>query len=352
VDLTDPPSGNLSEGYAPTPFEKPFEFHSKIGETIVIHFDASGHTENAWHDAALVGPGMIGVECMIYVRALAQTPPGGTPPTTPSAGICTVTAEQIADAVAAPVAPKEPVRPAGKLTKAQEAGYKKRLKDYEKKKAKYDAKKAAYDRNAAALVEFLNSDEAMTKYGINTPERRAAFVGQISEESAGLTTTTEERSSFPSSASRYKGRGVIQLTNEGNYRAASKAIFGDDRLVRDPGLVATDAQLGARIAGWYWNQRKATLCAPMTNTPLTTDPVTGENLVEGKDKKGKTIYKHFSLNELADRGDYYNISLGVNGFNKKIKAPNGLQDRIDRTSKALTTFQNCSPAPIITEPRF
>jgi putative chitinase len=53
----------------------------------------------------------------------------------------------------------------------------------------------------------------------------------------------------------FKGRGPMQLTGRDNYTNASKQIFGDDRLVRNPDLVSNSLQVGAKVALWYWKNR-------------------------------------------------------------------------------------------------
>lgn len=55
---------------------------------------------------------------------------------------------------------------------------------------------------------------------------------------------------------KYFGRGYIQLTWDYNYKKASQEIYKDDRLVRNPELVAQPE--GAwRTAVWYWNKNVA-----------------------------------------------------------------------------------------------
>src|ERR1035441_4320874 len=49
---------------------------------------------------------------------------------------------------------------------------------------------------------------------------------------------------------KYRGRGFIQLTGKQQYSDASKSIFGDDRLVKDPDL-ANDPNVAAQIAVDY-----------------------------------------------------------------------------------------------------
>jgi putative chitinase len=58
----------------------------------------------------------------------------------------------------------------------------------------------------------------------------------------------------PGDGAKYAGRGYIQLTGKYNYAAASKAIYGDDRLVRDPSLVEKP-EVAAKTSVWYWQNR-------------------------------------------------------------------------------------------------
>jgi predicted chitinase len=54
----------------------------------------------------------------------------------------------------------------------------------------------------------------------------------------------------PGDGFKYRGRGFIQLTGKNNYAAASKAIYGDDRLVKNPDLV-NDPAVAAEVSAWY-----------------------------------------------------------------------------------------------------
>ena len=55
---------------------------------------------------------------------------------------------------------------------------------------------------------------------------------------------------------KYRGRGFVQLTGKNNYAAASKAIYGDDRLVKNPDMV-NDPQVAADVAAWYMKRGTA-----------------------------------------------------------------------------------------------
>ena len=54
----------------------------------------------------------------------------------------------------------------------------------------------------------------------------------------------------PGDGWKYRGRGFIQLTGKNNYSAASKAIYGDDRLVKNPDLV-NDPSVAAEVSAWF-----------------------------------------------------------------------------------------------------
>ncbi|PWA00685.1 hypothetical protein BB558_003261 [Smittium angustum] len=52
--------------------------------------------------------------------------------------------------------------------------------------------------------------------------------------------------------SSYHGRGYIQLTWSYNYEAASFALFGDDRLLKNPDLVSKNEKISWDVSFWYW----------------------------------------------------------------------------------------------------
>ena len=58
----------------------------------------------------------------------------------------------------------------------------------------------------------------------------------------------------PGDGFKYRGRGFIGLTGKSNYAAASKAIYGDDRLVKNPALVEKP-EVAAKTSVWFWQNR-------------------------------------------------------------------------------------------------
>lgn len=151
---------------------------------------------------------------------------------------------------------------------------------------------------------------AMDKYQINTRLRMAAFIAQVGHESGqfryvrelggdqylskydtgSLAARLGNTPQADGDGQKYRGRGLIQVTGRDNYLACSKALFGDDRLLRTPELLE-QAEWACKSAAWFWNSR--------------------------------------NLNALADNGDFQGITRRVNG------GLNGLAERLEFYTRAL-----------------
>lgn len=154
-------------------------------------------------------------------------------------------------------------------------------------------------------------DAALAEAGITTPKRIAAFLAQLAHESGELRyfaeiwgpTDAQRRYEPPSDLAkklgntepgdgfRYLGRGPIQLTGRANYRAAGKALGVP--LEEQPKLAA-EPRIGFRVAAWFWSSR--------------------------------------GLNELADKGDFREITRRING------GFNGLEHREKFYARALSAL--------------
>ena len=71
---------------------------------------------------------------------------------------------------------------------------------------------------------------------------------------------------------RYRGRGPIQLTGRANYARAGQALGLP--LVEQPEIV-TDPDVGARVAGWYWADRKIGPLADANDIEAVTGKING-----------------------------------------------------------------------------
>ncbi|WP_395600918.1 glycoside hydrolase family 19 protein [Pseudomonas sp. B19125] len=158
---------------------------------------------------------------------------------------------------------------------------------------------------AGVFVPVLNA--AMGKYGVVTSQRIAAFIAQVGHESCQLRYVREiwgptaQQLGYEGRAdlgnivkgdgSKFRGRGLIQITGRANYAACGEALGMD--LINKPELVELP-QSAAMSAAWFWSTR--------------------------------------GLNTLADQGDFVKITRRING------GVNGLEDRLalwERAKKVL-----------------
>jgi putative chitinase len=124
------------------------------------------------------------------------------------------------------------------------------------------------------FVPFL--EEACKRYEINTELRLAAFLATICFESNYFRATVEGRITNPRNAAQVRakkyqdkywhtgfyGRGLIQLTHEGNYEAFDKdcgkrssTYFSGPDFVKNPEKVA-EPEWAVESACWYWQTHK------------------------------------------------------------------------------------------------
>lgn len=160
---------------------------------------------------------------------------------------------------------------------------------------------------AGVFISALNAGIAL--YQITTPKRIAAFLAQIGHESGELRYVRELGSDqylskydtgtlairlgntpqADGDGQKYRGRGLIQITGRRNYLACSQALFGDDRLLRQPELLE-QPQWASESAAWFWQNN--------------------------------------GLNELADKDQFTTITRRING------GLNGLEDRLQLWARA------------------
>lgn len=130
---------------------------------------------------------------------------------------------------------------------------------------------------------------AMEAGEINTRLRKANFLAQIGHESGSLVYVKElggpvyfEKyegrkdlgNTQPGDGAKFCGRGLIQVTGRANYAKASKALFGDDRLLDTPELLE-QPEWAAKSAVWYWTTRNLNALADADRFTDTTRAING-----------------------------------------------------------------------------
>lgn len=74
---------------------------------------------------------------------------------------------------------------------------------------------------------------------------------------------------------KFRGQGFMHLTFRSNYMQASRAIYGDDRLVEHPELVSTDLAVAVATACWFWETNGLNALADADEFTKTTKVVNG-----------------------------------------------------------------------------
>lgn len=156
-------------------------------------------------------------------------------------------------------------------------------------------------QRAGVFVPALN--RAMQRYKIDSPVRQAAFLAQIGHESGQLKwvkeiwgpTPAQSRyegrkdlgNTQPGDGKRFMGRGLIQITGRENYRRTGAAL--GIPLLDKPELLE-QPEWAAASAAWWW--------------------------------------ANHGLNELADAGEFEQITRRING------GLNGQKERLELWARA------------------
>jgi putative chitinase len=167
-------------------------------------------------------------------------------------------------------------------------------------------------------------EETFTKYDISTPQRQAAFIGQCAHESGNFKVLQENLnysaeglmktwpSRFPTKeladqyarqpakiagkvyngrlgntseeeASKFLGRGLIQLTGKENYEHCGSSLGVD--LLNNPDWLL-NPKYAALSAGWFWNKKGLNSLADASEIETMTKRING-GLIGLDDRKAK-----------------------------------------------------------------
>jgi putative chitinase len=166
----------------------------------------------------------------------------------------------------------------------------------------------------ATYVPLLN--EILPKWEISTPQRIQMFIAQVAHESGSFKYTREIASGnayegrqdlgnvFPGDGKKFKGKGLIQITGRSNHQSCSLALFGDNRLLTNPDILATP-HYALESACWYWKTRGL--------NELCDRPEDWEKSILRKDGQTKTYTKvqwitrkiNGGLNGIGEREEFY-----------------------------------------------
>lgn len=124
----------------------------------------------------------------------------------------------------------------------------------------------------------------ITRYHIDTPERCAAFLAQLAHESGSFKYVREihDGSNYegrkdlgnihPGDGTRFRGRGLIQITGRTNYTALEKEF--EIPFTKQPERLE-EPMYAAMSAGWFWDNRELNDLADKNNFVLITKRING-----------------------------------------------------------------------------
>lgn len=154
-------------------------------------------------------------------------------------------------------------------------------------------------------------EAAMQEFGIDTPFRRAHFLGQCCLESDGFTTTLEHwgpthwQQAYEGNAHlgnseqgdgfRFRGRGYLQTTGRANYERTAAALGLP--LLNQPELLEQPSN-AARAAGWYWQVHNLNPLADAGNVEAITRAINGKAML------GLDLRRRYT-------SSFYNVLVGV-----------------------------------------
>ncbi|RIY35351.1 hypothetical protein CKY20_10840 [Capnocytophaga canis] len=171
---------------------------------------------------------------------------------------------------------------------------------------KYDEKLNDEECNFEKFTYELN--KALNDFEINTCIRKIHFLAQCYHESSRFRATYESNPpSHISGGKFYRGRGIIQITNDFTYLKFKNHLKDNSPLESFVPKVAKEMRLACQAAGYYWKYVGA---------------------------------KYGNINQFADKDDITNVSKEVFGYSDKI---NGLESRKKYTEllKEIMDYENC-----------
>lgn len=124
--------------------------------------------------------------------------------------------------------------------------------------------------NGDVFVPYIN--DVINTHKINTPKRLAGFIANFAHETMGFSKLREMASGTAYDTGKkavqlgntpeadgdgqfYKGRGGFQVTGKENYKKCSRALFGDDRLLKHPELLEIP-EYAVKASAWFWTNIK------------------------------------------------------------------------------------------------
>jgi predicted chitinase len=134
---------------------------------------------------------------------------------------------------------------------------------------------------------------------------------------------------------KFRGRGMNQLTGRKNYAAASKELYGDDRLVNDPDM-ANDPKIAAEVSAWHLKKNKGAMAKKLGIDENNLKEGDAERLVASSTRGSDVMKSAKGQEQLAEVSAYSKqYAAGATKEQKTLLA----MGKGDGTTAALQTNQ-------------
>ena len=154
-----------------------------------------------------------------------------------------------------------------------------------------------------AVADALNRSMKLAEAA--NRRREVGFLSQAVIETDYFRTFHEYGSGAGKSYAPYYGRGIHQLTWKATYADCSKALFKDDRLVKNPDLILEDIDVNVKATAWFWRDYKPfNALADAENIDEIIHRLYGGKITSPNPKVRKSV--------LLRRGYYQTIKVALN----------------------------------------
>lgn len=210
------------------------------------------------------------------------------------------------------------------------------------------------DKTIKSLTAEMNA--MFSHYEINRCMQKISFLANLAGETGFFRQSKEERSSYLSSQSIYKGRGILQITGEkdntgyynnaGPYEKYGKDRFGDpNKFIGEnkADLISSNLHYAVDVGGWIFETKKAgTWNNPWTGSDAQYNSLRIEKHNHFSKGLGKNLIELGLLIEEEEEKYFWLQAKMLNGYPKSHKLtdnPHSWSIRKDALTKLKTWFK-------------
>jgi len=210
------------------------------------------------------------------------------------------------------------------------------------------------DKTIKSLTAEMNA--MFSHYEINRCMQKISFLANLAGETGFFRQSKEERSSYLSSQSVYKGRGILQITGEkdntgyynnaGPYEKYGKDRFGDpNKFIGEnkADLISSNLHYAVDVGGWVFETKKAgTWNNPWTGSDAQYNSLRIEKHNHFSKGLGKNLIELGLLIEEEEEKYFWLQAKMLNGYPKSHKLtdnPHSWSIRKDALTKLKTWFK-------------